>query len=105
MPWRTGRIEKRIQQAVPVEMFPTQHPSKIERASTENVSSMGARVLTDRPRELNELLTIRPLVRQQGTVAQVVYCQRLSDGRFGVGMRFLGTAIKWPDNSASGPIR
>ena len=96
MPVRSGRLAKRIQQAIPVEISTLQHPPKTERSSTENVSSLGLRVVTQRPMEQNERLMIRSLVGDQRAVGRVVYCQHLSDGRFGVGMQFLGAVVNWP---------
>lgn len=102
MPVRSGRLEKRIRMAVPVEISTPQDASATERASTENVCSLGVRVLTQRPKELNERLMIRALVGDLRTMARVVYCQRLSDGRFGVGMQFLGIGAKWKGDSIAG---
>ena len=36
------------------------------------------------------------------TFARVVYCQRLPDGRFGVGLQFQGIAVAWPKDSMAG---
>jgi len=33
--------------------------------------------------------------------ARVVYCQRLGDGRFGVGLHFQGAEVRWPVGSSS----
>lgn len=95
MPARFGRLEKRISLAVPVEISTLQDPSATERTSTENLCSLGVRVLTLQPKELNERLIIRSLTGDMRTIARVVYCQRLTDGRFGIGMQFLGNGAKW----------
>jgi hypothetical protein len=102
MPVRSGRLEKRIRLAIPVEISTSQDPSATERTSTENVSSFGARVLTQQPKELNQRLMIRSLRGDVRSVARVVYCQRLSDGRFGIGMQFLGAGAKWRGDSTGG---
>lgn len=102
MPVRSGRLEKRIRLTVPVEISAVLDPSSMERTSTENVCSLGVRVLTQRPKELNQRLIIRSLEGDQRTVARVVYCQRLSDGRYGVGMEFLGTGANWTGGSIPG---
>jgi hypothetical protein len=99
---RPGRIEKRIQRSVPVEISTLQDPSATERTSTDNVCSLGARVLTQRRKERNERLLVRSLVGDLRTVARVVYCQRLSDGRFGVGVQFLGAGANWSGESTAG---
>lgn len=95
MPVRSGRLEKRIPLAVPVEIAALRDPSAAERASTENLCSLGVRVLAQQPKELNERLIIRSLVGDVRTLARVVYCQRLGDGRFGIGMQFLGNGAGW----------
>lgn len=99
---RSGRLEKRIRIAVPVEIAALRDPTTTERTSTENVCSLGVRVLTQRPKEQNERLMIRSLVGDLQTVARVVYCQRLSDGRFGVGMQFLGRSVNWTTSPSHG---
>ena len=99
---RSGRLEKRIRLAVPVEISSPQNPSAAERTTTENVCSLGMRVLTQRTRELNERLMINSLVGDLRTLARVVYCQRLPDGRFGVGLQFQGMAVDWPRRSLTG---
>jgi hypothetical protein len=101
---RCGRLERRTRLAVPVEISNLKDPSTPERASTENVCSLGMRVLTLRPKELNDRLLIRSLVGGIRSVARVVYCERLSDGRYGVGIQFLGIGAKWRADSEAGPV-
>ena len=102
MPTKSGRLEKRIRLAVPVEISSPQNPSAAERTTTENVCSLGIRILTQRARDLNERLMINSLVGDLRTLARVVYCQRLPDGRFGVGLQFQGMAVDWPRRSLTG---
>lgn len=102
MPVKSGRLEKRIRLAIPVEISPLKGPSTIEHALTENVCSLGVRVLTQRSRELDERLMVRSHVGDLRTIARVVYCQRTSNGQFVVGMEFQGSGVQWrPDSSAS----
>ena len=104
MPARSGRLEKRIRLAVPVHISSLQDPAAEERTTTENVCSLGMRVLTQRARELNERLMISSLVGDLRTLASVVYCQRLQDGRFGVGLQFQGLVVNWSKGSMAGAI-
>jgi len=90
MPERSGRLEKRIRLAAPVEISSLQNQAATERTTTENFCSLGMRILTQRARELNERLWIRSLDGDLRTLARVVYCQRLPGGRFGVGLQFQG---------------
>lgn len=92
---RSGRLEKRIRLVVPVEIIALQDASAIERTSTENVCSLGVRLLSQRAWEINERLVIRSLTGDLRTVGRVVYCQHLSDGRYGIGMQFLGAGVTW----------
>src|SRR6267143_6475941 len=102
MPARSGRLEKRIRLSVPVEISNLLDPAATERTATENVCSLGIRILTRRARDLNERLMISSLVGELRTLAHVVYCQRLPDGRFGVGLRFQGQPVNWPSGSLGG---
>jgi hypothetical protein len=96
MPAGSGRLEKRIRLAVPVEISSLRNPSATERTITENVCSLGMGILTQRPKELNERVMISSVVGDLRTIARVVYCQRLPDGHFGVGLQFQGVAVNWP---------
>ncbi len=102
MPARSGRLEKRIRLAVPVQISSLLDPAATERTTTENVCSLGIRILTQRARDLNERLMISSLVGDLRTLARVVYCQRLPDGRFGVGLQFQGQAVNWSRSSLAG---
>jgi hypothetical protein len=99
MPAKSGRLEKRIRLAVQVEITSLQYPSANERTTTENVCSLGIRVLTQHARELNERLMIRSLVGDLRSLARVVYCQRLPDGQFGLGLQFQELAVNWSHDS------
>jgi hypothetical protein len=98
---RSGRLEKRIEIAIPLQISTILEPDGAERTTTENVCSLGIRVLTDHARELNERLMIQSLKGDLKRVARVVYCQRLPDGHFAVGLQFQGNAVKWAKESAS----
>jgi hypothetical protein len=102
MPERSGRLEKRIRLAVPVQISSFLDPAATERTTAENFCSLGMRILTQRARELNERMWIRSLDVDLRTLARVVYCQRLPDGRFAVGLQFQGVAVNWPKDSLAG---
>jgi len=102
MPVRSGRLEKRIRLAVPLQISSVLDPAAAERTTTENVCSLGMRVLTQRARELNERLVIRSIMGDLRTLARVVYCERLPDGRFAVGLQFQGISVNWPKDALAG---
>src|SRR5260370_19318062 len=95
MPVRSGRLEKRIRLAVPVQISSLLDPAATEHTTTENVCSLGIRTLTQRARDLNERLMISSLMVELRTLAHVVYCQRLPDGRVGDGLRFQRQPSNW----------
>lgn len=88
MPTRSGRLERRTRLAIPVRISGLREPSADERSTTENVCSQGMRVLVRRARELNERLLIKSSDGELQTDARVVYCERLVDGRFALGLEF-----------------
>jgi hypothetical protein len=99
---RSGRLEKRIRLAVPMQISSVLDPAATEGTTTENVCSQGIRILTQRARELNERLWVRSLDGDMRALAHVVYCQRLPDGRFSVGLQFKRQSVNWPRNSLAG---
>jgi PilZ domain len=82
----TGRREKRTPMEVPVVLsHPNKNPHK-ERTLTENVSPRGLRAVTKRTWQPGtRLLVTFDREGIQGP-AQVVYCQRLANDRFAVGL-------------------
>jgi hypothetical protein len=102
MPGRSGRFEKRIQVAVPVQISSLLDPAATERTTTVNVCSVGIRILTRRARDLDERLIINSLLCDLQTPARVVYCQRLAEGRFAIGLQFLGVTVNWPKAPLTG---
>src|ERR1700721_2382592 len=101
MPLRFGRLEKRIEVTIPLQISTILGPGGGERTTTENVCSLGMRVLTDHARELNERLMITSLEDNLRRLARVVYWQRLSDGHFAVGLQFQGNALRREGDSFS----
>jgi hypothetical protein len=99
---RSGRLEKRIQLSLPVQISSVYDPTTAERTTTENVCSLGMRLLTQKARELNERLMISSMVGDLRALARVVYCQRLPDGRFGVGIQFQRQSVSWRPGSLAG---
>jgi hypothetical protein len=79
-------------------------PAATERTTTENVCSLGIRILTQRARDLNERLMISSVVGDQRTLGRVVYCQRLPGGRFGIGLQFQAQVVDWSEGSMAGAV-
>jgi hypothetical protein len=98
-----GRIEKRLRLSVPLELSKLRDPNGPERTVTENVSSIGARVLSRRAMQPNEHMMVRFLELNLRTQARVIYCQRRPDGQFDLGLQFQGILeAKWAKESFGG---
>jgi hypothetical protein len=101
MPMRSGRLEKRTRLAIPVKISTLREPSAGERSTTENICSLGIRVLVRHARKLDERLLIKSADGELETGARVVYCERLLDGRFALGLEFHGEVTTWLKKSLS----
>jgi hypothetical protein len=90
MPGHQGRAERRILMETPLELTKLREPAHLERAKTENVCSFGARIVTRRALKPGDqfLVSLTSNIGKLRTKARVVYCQALSKGLFGVGLRF-----------------
>ena len=66
-----------------------------EYASTENVSSYGVRVRTDRPWRLNTRVLLKTSQTETWAPARVVYCRTLEAKVFAVGLEFLVPTGEW----------
>lgn len=85
---RTGRLDKRFEVVVPVQIASLQAPGVAEKTVTENVSVHGVRVLVHRPVQREECFLVNSVGSEVRTQARVIYCQPLADGVFGVGLQF-----------------
>jgi hypothetical protein len=88
-----GRTERRIAKEVQVELPRPNAPEPQETATAQNISERGMRVVTEhvwRPGDLVFLTSRSTGFRIQ---ARVVYCQRLENMGFAVGLE-LSTAIQ-----------
>jgi hypothetical protein len=96
---RSGRRERRTRLAVAVQISSFREPAAEERTITENVCSRGLRILTDTQMGPDEPLLVSSTTGDLRVQARVVYCQRLRDGRFAVGLYFQGAQVRWPEGS------
>ncbi len=62
---------------------------------TENVSARGARVVTNKPLNPNDHLTVRSLLGNLRSRARVVYCQPLGSDSFAIGLELFVSIGEW----------
>ena len=90
-----GRSEKRIARTVSVEVCLQDEPKLNERMLTENVSAHGARVLIGRKLRPGQHVLIGSPKEGVQSQAQIVYCQRVTESRFAVGLELSGRVELW----------
>jgi hypothetical protein len=80
----------------PVQLSSLDQPSITEPTRTQNISSHGARVMTQRIWAPGSRLFIRSLRSGFWARAHVVYWRSFSSTRFAVGLEFVAQAGNWP---------
>jgi hypothetical protein len=92
MALQAGRSDKRIRQEAAVELVRSDDPRLKETAIVQNRSARGMRVETRRAWREGDCV----LLADSGlpTDARVVYCQRLENNRFALGLEILGSQEK-----------
>lgn len=102
----TGRLERRIAKTEPVMLLHLdQSPIAKVEAFTENVSPRGARVITDSVCAPGQLVCLDAMEERLKLTARVVYCQRLDEGKFAVGVQLDVRAEKWQRQKPPKPQR
>jgi len=89
------RVEQRIPLSVRVDLcsLDIRHPA--QQALTENVSTHGARVVSNIPWKLNARLNVWALPGDFRARARVVYCEPLGVNSFAVGLQLLAASGVW----------
>jgi hypothetical protein len=62
---------------------------------TENVSAHGARVVVERKLPPGQQVLVKSPKEGVRSEARVVYCERVSEGRFAVGLELSGRLEPW----------
>ena len=93
----SGRKERRLPIVVVVRLAALEQVSgeSHERTHTDNISSHGVRVLSTRPWQPGQHAEIIPENDEPPMRGEVVYCHRLDNDRFYVGVRFPHSRIPW----------
>jgi hypothetical protein len=91
---QSGRSERRIPCTVPMWLTSLESGGILERVTTENVSSLGARVLATKswPATESVLVSFPPGF---STGARIVYCHRLPSENFALGIRLQNPPSDW----------
>ena len=84
-----NRKEKRNPEKLQVLLSSASDPLSIESALTENVSSRGLRVRTERPGTRDTVVIVLTCESELWARGRVAYCQPLSDDTFALGLELL----------------
>jgi hypothetical protein len=90
-----GRSEKRVARIVSVEVCLQDEARLNERTLTENVSAHGARVLMEQKLQPGQRVLVNSTKEGMRLQARIIYCQRVSEGRFAVGLELSGSVEVW----------
>jgi hypothetical protein len=84
-----GRREKRNSARLHVLVSSLARPWLAEQVSTENITSYGMGVQTERPWEPGTIVLVKSFQDERWARARVVYCKPLQHKTFGLGLEFL----------------
>ena len=96
LPAGDARSEPRTPAMEPVRLVSLNQPFITEPTTTQNISSHGARVMTQQVWEPGSLLLIKSLRGDFWARARVVYWRSFSSSRFAIGLEFFARAGTWP---------
>jgi hypothetical protein len=91
----TGRSDKRITEQAVVELALPDASQFKEAAITQNMSARGMRVATEHVWLPGESILLSSPESGFRIRARVVYCQRLENNKFAVGLELLAPRGKW----------
>jgi hypothetical protein len=89
------RLEERLPLTVRVDLCSLDVRHRALEGLTENVSTHGARVVSNKPWKLNDRLNVRSPRGDFRARARVVYCDALGVNSFAVGLQLLASAGAW----------
>jgi len=89
------RSEERLALKVRVDLCSLNIRQRVQEGITENVSTHGARVISNKPCKPNERLNIRSVPGDFRARARVVYCEPAGPYSFAIGLQLLAAAGNW----------
>ena len=92
----SGRMERRLPIIVVVRLAQAEGAGSDgeERTFTDNISPHGARIFSKHAWQPGDVVRVTPL-NVDAACGKVVYCQRLPDNRYGIGVKFQGRPFTW----------
>jgi hypothetical protein len=91
----TGRSDRRITKEVEVELARPDDPQLKETSMAQNVSARGMRIATEDVWLPGDPVLLSSPESGFRTEARVVYCKRMENNRFAVGLELLAPLGEW----------
>ncbi len=90
-------MEKRLPIAIVVRLAHVLDPPRngAEVTYTDNVSAHGARVVSNQPWQTGDVARVTCLKDDSTILGKVMYCQKLVDNRYCIGLNFLERGVAW----------
>lgn len=85
------RIENRVDMQLTAMLIGTHGKLGVEKAFTQNVSPRGVRVISTSDWFIDDTILVSLPAGHFTSAARVAYCDALGQGRFGVGLEFVGS--------------
>ena len=91
-----GRMERRLPIIVGIRLVQGAgaNTDGEERTYTDNISPLGARVFSKRHWQPGDLVEITPVI-EKPVLGEIIYCQRLPDERYSLGVKFEEGPVTW----------
>jgi hypothetical protein len=92
----SGRMERRLPIIAVLRLAPCESSAtdRGERTFTDNISSHGARLFSKHSWQPGDRVQVTPL-NQDAVCGKVVYCQKLPDDRYCIGVKFQDRLVTW----------
>ena len=92
----SGRMERRLPIVVIVRLTAERAGTDGgERTYTDNISAHGACMFSRRLWQLGDKVRVTPVNEESTASGRVVYCHRLADDRYGLGVQFQDSPVMW----------
>jgi PilZ domain len=93
----SGRMERRLPIVVVVRLAQAERPTSNgeERTYTDNISPHGARIFSKKPWQLGDEVIVTPVNEESTARGSVVYCHRLDNDHYGLGVQFQNRPVVW----------
>lgn len=90
-------MERRLPIVVVVRLAPAEPAGTDgeERTYTDNVSAHGAHIFSRHLWQLGDKVTVTPVNEASTACGKVVYCHKLADNRYDIGVAFQDRPVSW----------